>query len=174
MGAADGLCACFGQAKVLYLALLDQFLHGTCHIFDGYVRVNTVLIKQVDHIDLEPFERSFDSLLDVRGLAVQTRRTRPIIATAQIESELGRDHHLLAERSESFTNKFFVRIGAIDFGGVEERDAALDGGAEKRRHLLFVLGRPIRKAHSHTAEAESRHFQIAFSKSALLHGSHLL
>ena len=45
----------------------------------------------------------------------------------ELEPELGGDHHLLAEGSEGFAHEFFVRERAIDFGGVEERDAAFDG-----------------------------------------------
>ena len=37
--------------------------------------------------------------------------------------------------------------------------------------LLLVCGRTVAKAHSHAAESESRDFQIAFSKFALLHCS---
>ena len=60
---------------------------------------------------------------------------------------------------------------AVDFGGVEEGDAAFHGGAEKRDHLLLVFGRTVGKAHSHAAEPEGRDFQIAFSKFALLHNA---
>ena len=77
MGAADGLHARFGEAEVLDLAFLNQFLHRARHVFDGHVRVDAVLIEQVDDVDLEPLERAFDGLLDVLRPAVQARRTRP-------------------------------------------------------------------------------------------------
>src|ERR1035441_7120732 len=44
-----------------------------------------------------------------------------------------------------------------------------NGSPEKRGHLLLVFGRTVRKAHSHAAEPESRNFQAALSKFALLH-----
>jgi len=54
-------------------------------------------------------------------------------------------------------------------GKIEERNAACHGRSEKRDHLLFVFGRAVRKAHSHTAESDGRDFQITFSKFALFH-----
>jgi hypothetical protein len=56
--AANRLHARFGKAEVLDLALLNQFLHRARHVFDGHVRVNPVLIEQVDGLDLEPLERA--------------------------------------------------------------------------------------------------------------------
>ena len=72
--AADRLHPCFGQTEVLDLALSDQVLHRTGHVLDRHVRVNPVLIEQVDRLDLEPLERAFDGLLDVFRPAVQARR----------------------------------------------------------------------------------------------------
>ena len=46
--ATDRLHACFGKAEVLHLPLLNQFLHRAGDIFDRHVRVNAVLIEQVD------------------------------------------------------------------------------------------------------------------------------
>src|SRR2546430_15688107 len=86
-----------------------------------------------------------------------------------VESELGRDHHLLAERSEGFADKLFIQEWAVNLGGVEECDTALHGCPQQRGHLLLVFGRTVRKAHSHTAEPESRNFEAAASKFALLH-----
>src|SRR2546425_8053632 len=42
--ATDGLHACFGKAEVFDLALLNQVFHRACHVFDGHVRVNAMLI----------------------------------------------------------------------------------------------------------------------------------
>ncbi len=133
-----------------------------------------MLIEQIDDLDPEALERSLDGLLDMLGLTVQPRRARPCVAAAQIEAEFGGDDQLFAERSESVSHQVLVRVGAIDFGGIEERDAAFDGGAEKRGHLLLVLGRTIRKAHAHAAEAERRYFQITVSEFTLLHRGLLL
>ena len=93
MRATNRLYACFGKSEVLDLACLDQFLHRAGDVFDGHVRINPMLIEQVDGLDPEPLERAFDGLLDVLRPAIQARRSRPIIAATQIEPELGGDHH---------------------------------------------------------------------------------
>ena len=99
------------------------------------------------------------------------RLSRPacFAVSSDLEPELRRDHDLIAERRQRFADELFVSEGAVDFGGVEERDAALDGGADQRDHLLLVHRRAIAEAHAHAAEAEGRDFQIAVSEFAFLH-----
>ena len=38
----------FGEAEVFHLARLDQFLHGAGDVFDRHVRIDAVLVEQVD------------------------------------------------------------------------------------------------------------------------------
>jgi hypothetical protein len=128
-----------------------------------------MLIEEVDGFDFEPLEGAFDCLLNVIRLAIEARRSGPVIAATEIESELGGDHNFATVRSESFAYKLFVGEWAVDFGGVKEGDAAVDGGVKKSGHLLLVFGRTVGKAHSHAPQAESRNFQVAASKFALLH-----
>ncbi len=75
-----------------------------------------------------------------------------MITATQIEAEFGGDYDLLAERSEGFADEFFVRERAINFSRVEERDPAIHGCVEKRRHLLFVFGWAVGKAHTHAKD----------------------
>ena len=67
MGATDRLRACFRQAEVLDLACPDQVLDRSGHVFDRHVRVDAVLIVEVDGFDAEPLERALGGLLDVLG-----------------------------------------------------------------------------------------------------------
>ena len=52
VGATDGLHAGFGKAEVLHLALLNQFLHRSRHLFDRDVGIDAVLIEQIDDVGL--------------------------------------------------------------------------------------------------------------------------
>jgi hypothetical protein len=63
--ATDCLHSWFRKAEVLRLALLDQVFHGACDVFDRHVRVNTVLVEQIDDIGLESLEGGFGDFLDV-------------------------------------------------------------------------------------------------------------
>ena len=55
-----------------------------------------------------------------------SRPTARLPVRIELEAELGRDHDLVAEGRERFADELFVRERAIDFGRVEERDAAID------------------------------------------------
>jgi hypothetical protein len=56
MRAPNRLDSCFRKAEVLDLSLLNQVLYRSGHVFDRHVRVNTVLIEQVDGVDLESLQ----------------------------------------------------------------------------------------------------------------------
>jgi hypothetical protein len=62
----DGLRARLREAEVLHLALGDELLHRTGDLLDGHLRVDTVLIEEVDRIDPKPPERRFGRSTAVR------------------------------------------------------------------------------------------------------------
>ena len=76
--AADRLHAGFGQAEMLDLALLDQVLDRSRHVFDRHVGIDAVLIEQIDAVGPEPLQRGLGDLPDVLRPAVQ----RPSCAAA--------------------------------------------------------------------------------------------
>src|ERR1039457_5648124 len=130
VSAADGFCACFGKANMLYLACLNQVFDCAGGLFDGSVGVDAMLVKEVDSVGFKTFERGFDDLPDVLGTAVEGCPLTAVLGIG-LKAELGGDDDLVAERSESFARDFFVDVGTVDFGGIEESDAALDGGADE-------------------------------------------
>ena len=73
--------------------------------------------------------------------AIDPKKTAARISS-EVESEFRGDDHLLAKRSEPFADKFFICKWTVNFSGIEEGDAAFDGGVKKRNHLLFILGGP--------------------------------
>ena len=111
---------------MLNFAFLDQVLHRSRYVFDRHVRVDTVLIEQVDGIDRESLERPLRDLLDVLWPTIQADPLRPAVGI-EFEPELGGDRHLPTERSEGFAHEFFVRERAVHFSGVKECDAAFHG-----------------------------------------------
>ena len=153
---------------MLDLALLNQVFHRPGRLFDGHAGINPVLIEQIDGIHFEALQRAFGNLLDVLWAAVQTYPSA-LAGGIKLEPEFGSDHHFSAERSQGLAHKLFVLEGAVHFGGVEEGYAALHRGPEKSDHLLLICRRTVRRGRSHAAEPESRHFEIAFPKFALLH-----
>ena len=160
MRATNRLHARFGQPEVFDLAFANQVLHRARDVLDRNVRVDAVLIEQIDPIGLESLQRRVGDLPDVRGPAVQTR----LLAALELEAELRRNHHLIANRAERFPDELFVRERPVGFGGVEERDATVNGRADDRDAFFPARGRPVAEADAHAAEAERRHFQAALSQ----------
>ena len=117
------------RPKCLTLPSLNQVLHRAGDVFDRHVRVDAVLIEEIDPIGPEPLQRRLGDLADVRGPAVQAG----LLAVLELEAELRRDDDLIANRRERFADELFVRERPVHFGGVEERDAAVDGRADDAR-----------------------------------------
>ena len=78
------------------------------------------------------------SLLDVLGPAVQAA-LRPVVRV-YVDAELGGDDDLLAEGRERLAHEILVGVRPVDLRGVEEGDAALEGGANQGDRLLPVGG----------------------------------
>ena len=67
MRAPDRLRACCRQPDMLHLPLRDQFLHRAGDFLDRRRGIDPMLIEQIDHLRLEPLERSVRHFLDVPG-----------------------------------------------------------------------------------------------------------
>jgi hypothetical protein len=154
--APNRLRARFGEAEVLHLALPYQLLYRAGYIFDGHVRVDAMLVVQVDGFDPEPPKRALGHLPDVLWPAVEHLLSRGGI---EVEAELGGDHHPIAERLERLADDLLV-LCAVDLGGVKECHAALDSRPDQRDRLLLVGLRAVAVTQSHRAIADGRHFQI--------------
>src|SRR5438309_1796670 len=57
MSPANCLRARFRKTEVLHLAFLNQILHSARNIFDRNIQVDTMLIEEINGIDLETLER---------------------------------------------------------------------------------------------------------------------
>src|SRR5260370_7925806 len=94
----------------------------------------------------------------MRGLTIQSVH---FSFGRNIETELGRDDHLVPKRRERFADKLFVRISAIHFSGIEECHALIDGGADERNALAFLYARPIPMAQPHASNTDANDLQTA-------------
>ena len=124
-----------------------------------------MLIQQVDPVCPEPLERSLDAPLDRLRATVETAA----VLAVEVESELGGDHDLVADRLQGFPDQLFVREWPVHLSGVEERHATLDGRPGQLDHLVPVRNRQVALAHPHAAEPDCRDLQPAVSERALHH-----
>src|SRR3954447_5709353 len=165
VGATDGLHACFGQPEVPDLAFADQILHRTRHVLDRDVRIHTMLIEEIDAIGIEPLQRSLSDLAHVRRAAVEAR----LLAVLELESELGRNDHLIADRPKRLADELFVREWSVRFGRIEEGYATFECRPNDRESVFAVASRAVTEADAHAPEAECRHFETALAQRPFLH-----
>ncbi|MNQ92488.1 hypothetical protein D3C85_1079190 [compost metagenome] len=79
-----------------------------------------------------------------------------------VPTELGSDHHLIAERGHAFAENPLHLMGAIRLGRIIEGDAVVEGGANDVVHLRPVRDRRLVGAtHVLHAQAHTRYFQGA-------------
>src|SRR5207247_801923 len=117
------------ESEVPYFPLPDQLLDGARDILDGDVRVDPVLVEDVDGFDTEALERGVGHLPDVLRPRVETVARAVGVDT---EAELRRDDDLLAEGGERLTDQLLVRERTVRLRCVEEGHAAVDGRADDR------------------------------------------
>jgi hypothetical protein len=110
---------------MLDLALLDQISYRTCNLFNGYARVDAMLLEKVDRFDTEPLQRAVYGLPDIVRPAAQALRFG-LCFRPKVEAKLGRNHHLVPQWGERLTEKLFVHKGTVHLSRVEEIDAPFD------------------------------------------------
>ena len=71
MSTPNRLHACFGQTEVFDLTFFDELFNRASNFFNRHLRIDPVLIEQIDHSGLEPLERSLGNGSDALGSAVE-------------------------------------------------------------------------------------------------------
>lgn len=123
-----------------HLALGDQFGQRADGLLDGRVRVDAVLVVEVDVVGAEPQERAFDRGLHVAGAAVDDAGA---VAGVGDETELRRHDDVVAAALDGLADDFLAVEGAVDLGGVDVGDPDVQGpvdGADR----LGVIESPAR------------------------------
>ena len=122
------------RPKCRDLALRDELLDRAGDLLDRHVRVDAVLVEEVDVVGPQPLERGLGDLLDVLGAAVHAALPG-LDPGLEVEAELGGDHDLLAYGLERLAHELLVGERAVGLGRVEERHAA----ARRRRGSATII-----------------------------------
>ena len=112
------------------LPLLHELLDGAGHVLDRHLRIDPVLVEEIDAVDAQALQRRLGHGLDVLGPAVEADPPRTAVGI-ELEAELRGDDDLAAKRLERFADQPLVGERAVDLGRVEERHAPLDGRAHE-------------------------------------------
>ncbi len=153
MGAPEGIRARLRQAEIPHLALGDQLPYCPGDFVDGDVRVNAVLVEQVNPVGLQPLEGRVGHLPDVFRTASEPAALPG--AGIDIEPELGRYHDLIAYRGEGLADEFLVGERPVGFSGVEEGDTLVGRGADQGDTGLLVCWLAVVDAQAHAAQSQS-------------------
>jgi hypothetical protein len=149
-GAPNGVRRGFGQSEVTHLAGLDQIRHGAHGFLDLDLRVDAVLVVQIDMIDAQTRLRlASQARARTRGSVDAEERA---VGTAHV-AELGGEHDFLAARFQDLRQQALVGTDAVHVGGVEEVDADVERGIEHAEIGRFI-GRAIEVRHAHAAQAD--------------------
>src|SRR5690348_12100873 len=152
---------------MLDLTLGDEVANRAGHVLDRYVRIDPMLVQQIDGFNAEPFQGAFDGLADVLRPAVHSADAPRL--RVDVEAELRRNHDLVTERAQRFPDHLFILEGSVDFGGVEEGHAAFDGVADQLDALFPRKPRAVALADAHASEADRRNAKTATAEFTRLH-----
>src|SRR5260370_28652339 len=96
---ADGLGARLGQTEVQNLSFFNQFFDGVCHILDWHIRIDPVLVVEINAVGSEALQRFLDYFPDMLWLAVKTA------ALLVFQAERPCDTHPVPETREFFSDQ---------------------------------------------------------------------
>ena len=149
MRPANGLRRRLAEAQVFYLSLLHQLRHGADGVFNGDVRIDAVLVVEVNVVDPQSLERAFAGHAHMLRPAVDAASALAVCTTH--ESKFGGDIHLVASIANCIANQFLILERAIGIGGIEEIDSQFQCPVNGRDRFC-VVSRTIGIAHAHATE----------------------
>ena len=157
MGAPDRLGRRLAEPEMADLALLDELRHRSDRLLDGHVRVDAVLVVQVDVIGAEPLQRALDRAADMLGRAVERPDGGHVAGLRRVHPprELRREHVLVAMPLDGAAHELLVGHRPVQLRRVQEVDSELQRALDGRGRLAFI-GRPVEGGHPHASEPESR------------------
>jgi len=125
-----------------------------------------MLIVKIDNFHVKPPQTSFARFAHIIRFPADAAKCG-LIRIAQ-NSELCRDHHLLAMTLERATEQFFIRVRPVHVGGVEKCDAELERPMNRRERFIVITS-AIKIRHAHATESQGGNDWTTPSKFALFH-----
>src|SRR5205085_8739239 len=163
----DGVRTCFGQTEIAHLAGANQLSHRTNGFFNRCLRIDPMLVIEVDAIKTEPAQTRFARLLHVLRFAANSAKTRRVWIAQ--DSELRRDDNAMAFAANSASEQLLIRVRTINVGGIEESNSKVDRAVDRGERFRIVAV-AIKFRHAHAAESDRGNNRSAASKFFLFHG----
>src|SRR4051812_140291 len=109
---ADGLLASFRQPEVPDLTFFDQIPHRARDLLHGGLRIDTVLVEEINVVGPEPLQRLLRHLADTLGSTVDPQGWLSLD-----EAELRRNHHLISDWRQRLPNNRLIGEQTIGLSG---------------------------------------------------------
>src|SRR5690606_31642348 len=143
---------CFGEPKVADFPRPNEFGHGADRLLNRDLRIDTMLIIQVDNIDLQPAQARVTGCAHVFGIAANAEELAA--GTADV-TELGGEYHLLPATGDGATNQVLVAARAVHVRRIQKITAPVQVPVNDRNRLGVIhLTRLVELAHAHAPEPD--------------------
>jgi hypothetical protein len=159
VGAADRVGRSFGQADVQDLALVEQIDQRGDGVLDGGVRVDPVLVVEVDPVGAQARQGALDGGADVGRAAVDVAGSATGVGH---EAELGGDDDLVAPALDRLPDDLLAVERAVDLCGVDVGDAEVECAVDGADGFGVVEGAAggVGAGHGHGAQADPGDRQV--------------
>src|SRR5262249_53700177 len=149
------------------------FGHGADGLLDRHLRIDAVLVIEVDVIRSQSTKRPFDRAAHVTGGAVLRPYGRHLTGNGPVHppAELRRDHVVVAAPRHGSPDKRLVRQSPVQLRRIDEVDAKLERPPD-RLDTFRLVSRAVERGHTHTTQTDRRHLEI--TKLPLIHAPPLL
>src|ERR1700726_1080301 len=111
-GAPQCLRRSFGESQVANLTLSHQLRHGADSLLNRSIRIDAVLVIEVNGFNPQAPKAGFTGLAHIIGLAVEPAYRRILRVTDN--PKLRGENNLVPLALDGFSDKFFILEGAID------------------------------------------------------------
>src|SRR2546425_7069671 len=165
--APDGLGRRLRQPEKADLAALDEARHATHGVLDGHLRIDPVLVVEVDHVHAQALETRVAGFRDI-GRAAVDAIALPVRAPHL--AQLGGHEYPVALAFDGAPEQLLVLAPAIHVRGVEMVDPEVESAVDDADAFLIVA-LAIGAGHGHEPEPDGGGGETAVPQ--LAHAHHL-
>lgn len=174
VGAAQILLRRLRDSPVENLPLADQVGHRARLLLGLHLRVDAVLVVEIDAVGAQAAERLLHRTADGRRTRVGNEGVRPCaVGVVERQPEFRGEDDPVAEGAQRLAQQLLVVVRpvgrAVDLRRIEEVIAHLHGIGQQLRHLALVGRSAVSVAHAHTAQPHGGDPQPAQSQYSVLH-----
>src|SRR5438034_8083542 len=114
VSSANGVGACLRQSDESYFSLFDEPRHGADCFFYRRLRIDAMLVIEIDNIHIQAAQRAFAGRADVLRSAANSANRR--ITWIPCDAELGCEYDVVAPAANSAADQHFILKRPVHVG----------------------------------------------------------